>query len=114
MRIAVMLPPLTGSTQQMDVALPNELMAGVEQFKEFYEVSNSNRKLNWYYTLGTCTVKAQFERTYEFVLSTTQAALLMLFNDDDGMRRSYHAMHKCTVFCVLCMASRVDSVRLCV
>lgn len=68
----------------MDVALPNELMAGVEQFKEFYEVSNSNRKLNWYYTLGTCTVKAQFERTYEFVLSTMQAALLTLFNDDDG------------------------------
>lgn len=68
----------------MDVALPNELMAGVEQFKEFYEVANSNRKLNWYYSLGTCTVKAQFERTYEFVLSTTQAALLMLFNDDDG------------------------------
>lgn len=55
--------------------------AGVEQFKEFYEATTKHRKLSWIYALGTCHIKGNFKaRPIELVLSTFQAALLLLFN----------------------------------
>lgn len=65
----------------IDLALPQEMEAGVKVFKEFYEDTTKHRRLSWMYTLGSCTLKAHFDkRSYEFVLNTLQAAILLAFN----------------------------------
>lgn len=37
------------TNKSIDLTLPAELVAGVELFKEFYELENKNRKLTWVY-----------------------------------------------------------------
>lgn len=67
--------------QHVDLALPQEMIDGVEQFKTFYEVTTKHRKLGWVYALGTCHVKANFDaKPIELILGTFQATLLLLFN----------------------------------
>jgi hypothetical protein len=34
----------------MDLALPAEMVEGIEAFKEFYEAETKHRKLTWVYT----------------------------------------------------------------
>mmetsp|Transcript_7717 Transcript_7717/g.47813 ORF Transcript_7717/g.47813 Transcript_7717/m.47813 type:complete len:793 (+) Transcript_7717:183-2561(+) len=72
----------------VELALPAEMAQGVETFKEFYAGFTKHRKLTWIYTLGVCHVNVCFDgkRTYELVLTgALQAALLMLFNDEDKL-----------------------------
>lgn len=70
----------------MDLALPQEMINGVEQFKEFYEFTTKHRKLGWVYALGTCHVKANFDaKPIELILGTFQATLLLLFNTGNMM-----------------------------
>ncbi|KAK9839448.1 hypothetical protein WJX81_002626 [Elliptochloris bilobata] len=69
----------------VDLALPREMVEGVEQFKEWYEGTTKHRKLTWIYALGNCSLKANFDvRPVELILSTFQAALLLLFNNEGG------------------------------
>lgn len=77
----------------MDLALPQEMVDGVEQFKEFYEHNTKHRKLGWVYALGTCHIKANFDaKPIELILSTFQASLLLLFNTGDS---SAQTMQSC-------------------
>ena len=67
--------------QHVDLALPQEMVNGVEQFKEFYEHTTKHRKLGWVYALGSAHVKANFDaKPIELILTTFQATLLLLFN----------------------------------
>lgn len=53
--------------------------------QEWYEGSTKHRKLTWISALGTCSLKANFDvRPTELILSTFQAALLLLFNNGAG------------------------------
>ena len=61
-------------------------VACVEAFKEFYDVDAKHRKLSWVYTQGTAVLRGGFSaRPIEMVLSTLQAALLLLFNEVDEL-----------------------------
>jgi len=69
----------------VELALPQEMVDGVELFKSFYETGNK-RKLTWYYSLGTCNLKANFDpRPVELILGTQQAACLLQFNDSEHL-----------------------------
>jgi len=58
----------------------------MQVFKKFYETKTKHRKLTWIYGLGTCSLTGKFQpRSIELQLSTFQAALLLLFNDDDKL-----------------------------
>ena len=64
------------------VLLPREMEASVEAFQTFYGTHNPHRRLNWIYSLGTVTIKGWFDkRPLELTMSTTQAAVCMLFNE---------------------------------
>ncbi|XP_057856921.2 cullin-1 [Cryptomeria japonica] len=65
-----------------NINLPIDLEKCIGIFKQFYSKETANRILTWMYSLGTCTVEGRFnDRIIELVLSTSQAALLMLFNE---------------------------------
>lgn len=72
------------SYKAVDLALPEEMVQGVECFKRFFEISNKHRKLTWMYALGTAHLRGSFDaKPIELVLTTFQAAILLLFNTDD-------------------------------
>ncbi|KAK7284680.1 hypothetical protein RJT34_19430 [Clitoria ternatea] len=74
------------SYKTFDLSLPSEMVKCVEVFKDFYETKTKHRKLTWIYSLGTCHVLGKFEaKTMELVLSTYQAAALLLFNNADRL-----------------------------
>jgi cullin 1 len=66
----------------LELALPEEMMAGVERFSAFHdEASGKMRRLAWQLGLGTVHVRAAFDKAYELILSPSQAAVLLAFND---------------------------------
>jgi len=68
--------------KSMDLALPAEMVAGISAFKDFYDKDAKHRKLTWVYTQGTAVLKGNFDpKSLELVLSTLQAATLLLFNE---------------------------------
>mmetsp|Transcript_4340 Transcript_4340/g.5014 ORF Transcript_4340/g.5014 Transcript_4340/m.5014 type:complete len:742 (+) Transcript_4340:144-2369(+) len=70
----------------VELNLPDEMVKGVELFKEFYETMTQHRKLTWIYALGMCHVNTKFTpRPIELMMNTFQAAALMLFNNDDRL-----------------------------
>ncbi|ONK61571.1 uncharacterized protein A4U43_C08F31360 [Asparagus officinalis] len=77
------------SYKSFDLSLPAEMIKCVEVFKEFYQTKTKHRKLTWIYSLGTCNILGKFEaKTIELVVTTYQAAALLLFNNSDRLSYS--------------------------
>ncbi|XP_022727593.1 cullin-1 isoform X6 [Durio zibethinus] len=77
------------SYKSFDLNLPAEMVKCVEVFKGFYETETKHRKLTWIYSLGTCHINGKFEeKTIELIVSTYQAAVLLLFNASDRLSYS--------------------------
>ncbi|KAF1860702.1 hypothetical protein Lal_00000115 [Lupinus albus] len=77
------------SYKSSDLKLPPEMVKCVEVFKDFYETTASHRKISWIYSLGTCNINGNFEpKTIELIVSTYQAAALLLFNTTDRLSYS--------------------------
>jgi len=71
-------------------ALPGPMAAGVALFTRFYGESTSHRSLAWMHGLGSATVRGAFApRPLELVVTTLQAAVLLLFNDAPGEALSF-------------------------
>jgi len=69
----------------VDLRLPREMADGVELFKRHYEADAKHRRLTWVHAQGTAVVRGNFDaRPVEMVVSTMQAAVLLLFNDAGG------------------------------
>ncbi|KAL9253635.1 Cullin-1-like protein [Drosera capensis] len=67
-----------------DLRLPEEMVKCVEVFKEYYQTKTKHRKLTWIYSLGMCNVNGKFDaKTVEMIVTTYQAAVLLLFNSSD-------------------------------
>lgn len=77
------------SYKSFDLNLPAEMIKCVEVFKEFYQTKTKHRKLTWIYSLGTCNILGKFEaKNIELVVTTYQAAALLLFNNSDKLSYS--------------------------
>jgi cullin 1 len=74
------------SYKTTDLNLPTEMVNCVEAFKVFYGTKTNSRRLSWIYSLGTCHILGKFEKkTMELVVSTYQAAVLLLFNNAERL-----------------------------
>ncbi|CAM9004193.1 unnamed protein product [Rhodiola kirilowii] len=77
------------SYKSFDLNLPAEMVKCVEVFREFYQTKTKHRKLTWIYSLGTCNINGKFEaKTIELIVTTYQAAALLLFNASDRLSYS--------------------------
>ncbi|PKI46479.1 hypothetical protein CRG98_033122 [Punica granatum] len=77
------------SYKSFDLNLPAEMVRCVEIFKEFYQTKTSHRKLTWIYSLGTCNLIGKFDqKPVELIVTTYQAAALLLFNSSDRLSYS--------------------------
>ncbi|XP_075486880.1 cullin-1-like [Primulina tabacum] len=74
------------SYKSFDLNLPAEMVKCVEVFRDFYQTKTKHRKLTWIYSLGTCNINGKFEpKTIELIVTTYQAAALLLFNASDRL-----------------------------
>jgi hypothetical protein len=76
----------TGNSYPLDeLELPPLLNECLTAFKVFYDTKTSNRKLRWIHDLGIITLAANFpKRKVDLILSTVQATILLLFNEQDS------------------------------
>ncbi|KAG2429454.1 hypothetical protein HYH02_014036 [Chlamydomonas schloesseri] len=72
--------------KSIDVALPREMVEGVEVYRAYYDSDSKHRKLTWIYTLGNAVLRGNFDaKPIEMQMNTLQAALCMLLNDVDEL-----------------------------
>ncbi|KAG2490035.1 hypothetical protein HYH03_011500 [Edaphochlamys debaryana] len=72
--------------KSIEVALPREMVEGVEVYRSYYDSDSKHRKLTWIYTLGTAVLRGNFDsKPIEMQMNTLQAALCMLLNDVDEL-----------------------------
>ncbi|KAI4364426.1 hypothetical protein MLD38_020519 [Melastoma candidum] len=77
------------SYKSFDLNLPVEMVKCVEVFRDFYQTKTKHRKLTWIYSLGTCNIIGKFEpKTIELIVTTYQAAALLLFNTSNRLSYS--------------------------
>ncbi|KAI9114468.1 hypothetical protein K1719_014696 [Acacia pycnantha] len=66
--------------------LPSEMVKCVEVFNGYYSSKTQHRKLSWVFSLGTCNIYGKFQKkTIELIVSTYQAATLLLFNNSETL-----------------------------
>lgn len=77
------------SYKSSDLSLPEEMVKCVGSYKQYYESNNKKKKLNWISSLGSCNLNAKFtQKNIELIVSTYQAALLLLFNNTETLSYS--------------------------
>ena len=82
--------------------------------QRWYEGTNNHRKLTWLHSLGHCTLKAHYaNKSYDIVLATPQAAILLLFNQGEHrgtLTLAYLWLALCAmVWVYLCTQNRASS-----
>lgn len=68
-----------------ELQLPAVMARCTQAFKEYYDQKTSHRKLTWTYSLGSATIKGNFnnfKKSYEMQVTTVQAIVLLAFNND--------------------------------
>ncbi|KAJ8329818.1 hypothetical protein O5D80_002012 [Batrachochytrium dendrobatidis] len=78
----------------VDLNLPNEMTVCQEVFKEYYMSKHNGRRLVWHNSLGSCILRAQFEKPKELQLSLFQAVIMLCFNNSKTL--SFNALHTLT------------------
>lgn len=67
-----------------ELRLPRELTKCIDAFKAFYDSKTNNRRLTWIHKLGVVTITGHFtRRDVDLVVSTVQASILLLFNEQN-------------------------------
>ncbi|KAL8142821.1 hypothetical protein V2J09_015853 [Rumex salicifolius] len=75
--------------KSVSMNLPQEMAKCIEGYQEFYQTKTKCRKLTWNYSLGTCYIDGRFNsKTIELIVTTSQAATLLLFNNSDTLSYS--------------------------
>jgi cullin 1 len=66
------------------IKLPSQMLSYVDSFSEYYGSKTENRQLTWVHSLGTLALQGNFDkRPLDLHVTTTQAAILLLFNERD-------------------------------
>mmetsp|Transcript_8359 Transcript_8359/g.21552 ORF Transcript_8359/g.21552 Transcript_8359/m.21552 type:complete len:763 (+) Transcript_8359:378-2666(+) len=68
-----------------DLSLPKPMAESIDVFKEFYDQKTKHRRLTWIFSLGNCQIKAQLGKRFDLIMSTIQAATLLLFNNEETL-----------------------------
>lgn len=69
----------------VELSLPGPMAKGIDAFKEFYELKTKHRRLTWIFTLGNCQIKANLGKKFDLIMTTMQAATLLLFNSEEKL-----------------------------
>ncbi|KAF7027241.1 hypothetical protein CFC21_039302 [Triticum aestivum] len=77
------------SYKTSNINLPSEMIKCVEIFKDHYNSKQKSRRLTWIYSMGNCNIVAKFDaKPIELIVTTYQAAMLLLFNGSERLTYS--------------------------
>ncbi|KAI4303721.1 hypothetical protein MLD38_039319 [Melastoma candidum] len=77
------------SIRSTNLNLPEEMEKPLRIFEDFFRSRRQHRRLSWMFSFGICILTGRFDtKAIELVLSTYQAAVLLLFNDADRLSYS--------------------------
>ncbi|XP_044974546.1 cullin-1-like [Hordeum vulgare subsp. vulgare] len=77
------------SYKTSNINLPSEMIKCVEMFKDYYNSKQKSRRLTWIYSMGNCNIVAKFDaKPIELIVTTYQAAMLLLFNGSERLSYS--------------------------
>lgn len=86
MGVTVLTTGFWPTYKHLDITLPSEMMACLEAFNTFHDDTNKKmRKLTWQLSMGTVVIKAAYDKPYELIVFPLQAAVLVLFNDQENI-----------------------------
>ncbi|KAK4264627.1 hypothetical protein QN277_025780 [Acacia crassicarpa] len=84
--VSVLTPAFWPTYRSCSLKLPSEMVKCVEVFNGHYTSKTKQRKLSWVFSLGTCNINGKFQqKTIELIVSTYQAATLLLFNNSERL-----------------------------
>ena len=91
LRVTVLTAGYWPTYPPSELNLPREFDAYQRAFAEYYGTKHGGRRLAWQNALGHCVLRRAFPKcgAKELVVSTFQAAVLMLFNDDGVDRLTF-------------------------
>jgi len=69
------------SHKRIVLALPPVMASWQRAYESFYTNTTSHRELTWVHSQGSAVVKGNFDKAYDFTVTTLQAAALLFFND---------------------------------
>lgn len=70
------------SYPDVKMLVPSDVAGKIDRFDAYYKNKHTGRKLIWKHNLAHCVVKASFDKgTKELMVSSMQAAVLVLFNE---------------------------------
>lgn len=70
------------SYPDVKMLVPPDVASKIDRFDAYYKNKHTGRKLIWKHNLAHCVVKASFDKgTKELMVSSMQAAVLVLFNE---------------------------------
>ena len=85
MNVTVLTTGFWPTYKALELELPQEMLDGVEQFSRFHdETNNKTRRLTWQLGLGQVNVRANFDKAYELLLSPSQVAVLLMFQESSA------------------------------
>ncbi|KAF7020545.1 hypothetical protein CFC21_033626 [Triticum aestivum] len=77
------------SYKTSNINLPSEMIKCVENFKDYYNSNQKSKRLTWVYSMGNCNIVAKFDaKPFELIVTTYQAAMLLLFNGSERLSYS--------------------------
>lgn len=80
------------SYPDIPVIIPSQIKASIDNFEAHYYSKHTGRKLQWKHALAHCQMKANFPKgNKEFVVSSFQAIVLLLFN---GLGKDAHLTYE--------------------
>ncbi|KAH9262741.1 hypothetical protein BASA82_000232 [Batrachochytrium salamandrivorans] len=113
------------SYKLLELAVPQVMQRCMDVYTTFYNTQTKHRKLTWVHSLGRATVKGQFKQTYDFEVTTLQAIVLLLFNQqgqgqqlslqqitDQLQLREHVEVVKKTLHSLACNKSKIRKIKL--
>jgi len=75
--------------QKPEILLPKAMQPAVDQFARYFKVGQEQRRLTWFYSLGTVKIKATFfgkeKKSYDLEVATLQGAALLAFGEGEEL-----------------------------
>ena len=81
---------------QVNMNITDDMMKSLEAYGKYYEEANASRKLAWQFEKGSVSIRANFDKTYDLIVSPIQAMVLTAFDRIDAEKATFAQLQEIT------------------
>lgn len=71
--------------KNVNISIPNNMAMNIDNFVKYYEEKNPRKVLTWMHSLGQVEIKFNAKKVYTINVTTLQAVVLILFNENNNL-----------------------------